>query len=203
MIIGIDIDDTLTTEHEFVINYGTMYCHKLRKYSLKKIDTASITEMFDWPIDVAHEFYYKYAEEISKQPAVPFASEVIKKLKKEGHQIYIITARRHNDEWFPKHIAKRTELFTAEWLLKNEIPYDKIFFDARDKGKVCRENHVDIMIDDDPKNIEGMLGNTIVFIYDKDYNRRPEYSLMTRVYSWYDVYEKIKKIERKKTGREN
>ena len=203
MIIGVDIDDTLTSEHDFVIHYGTMYCNKLGKYNLKRIDTVNITEMFDWPLKIAHEFYYKYSEKISEQPAVPFASEVLKKLKKEGHQIYIITARKQNDEWFPKHISSRLELFTAEWLLKNEIPFDKIFFDAKDKGKVCRDNGVDIMIDDDPENIEGMIGNTSVFIYDKDYNRKPEYSLLTRVYSWYDAYKKIKLLESKRSGRIN
>lgn len=203
MIIGVDIDDTLTIEHSLVIDYGTMYCNKLGKYHLKTIYSPEIVEMFDWPLKVAHEFYYKYAETFAEYPAVPFASEVLNKLKQEGHQIYIITARKHNDEWFPKHISKRTELYTAEWLLKNKIPFDKIFFDAKDKGKVCEENNVDIMIDDNPQNIEKAIGKTCVFIFDKDYNRRPEYNLMTRVVSWYDAYDKIHEFERKRSGIKN
>ena len=200
MIIGVDIDGTLTYEHEFLINYGAMYFHKLGKYGIKTIETSQAKDMFGCPLNVALKFYREYAETLAKFPAVPFAGEVLKKLKKEGHQIYIITARKHNDIWFPKHISSRMESFTAEWLLKNEIPFDKIFFNATNKGKVCRDNGVDILIDDDPIYIKSAMNSTNVFVYDRDYNRNPEFSKLTRVYAWYDAYEKIKKFERSQNG---
>ena len=37
MIIGIDIDDTLNNEYQFMIDYGTMYCNKLGKFRLENI----------------------------------------------------------------------------------------------------------------------------------------------------------------------
>lgn len=201
MIIGIDVDDTLNNEYSFMVDYGTMYCNKIGKFKLENIDTIDSTQMFKWGNKIAHEFWHKHMELFCSMPAVPFAGEVIKKLKSEGHQIYIITAREHNDEWFPKHIACNMERFTAEWLMKNGIPFDKIIFKANDKGKVCEENGVDIMIDDDPYNIDKLIGKTNVFVFDKPYNRKPEYSLVTRVYSWYDAYNKIKEFDAKRSGR--
>lgn len=201
MKIGIDIDDTLNNEYQFMIDFGSMWCAKLGKYKLEKIDTIHATEMFGWPQKVSYDFWHKNMDEFAKFPAVPFASEITKQLKKDGHQIYIITARKMNDEFFPKHIASEMKTFTANWLMKNEIAFDKIIFDAKDKGKICKENGIDLMIDDDPFNIDRLIGKTNVFLFDKPYNRKPEYSLLTRVYSWYDAYKKIKDFERKHSGR--
>lgn len=197
MIIGIDIDDTLNNEYQFMIDYGTMYCNKLGKFKLEKIDTIESHYMFNWGEKIAHQFWDEYMDEFCKLPAIPFSAEVIQKLKADGHQIYIITAREQNDSWFPKHISSDLENFTKKWLTDNGIPFDKIFFKAKDKGKICKENNVDIMIDDDPKNIDKLIGNTNVFVFDKPYNRRPEYSIVTRAYSWYDIYDKIKEFENK------
>lgn len=200
MIIGIDIDDTLNNEYQFMIDFGTMYCNKIGKYSLKNIDTIESHYMFEWGEKTAHQFWNTYMETFCKLPAIPFSGEVIKKLKSEGHKIYIITAREKNDPWFPKNMARDLENITIKWLLDNGINFDKIFFSCEDKGKVCKENNVDIMIDDDPRNIDKLIGNTNVFVFDKPYNRKPEYDIVTRVYSWYDAYEKIKKLNAKLKG---
>ena len=46
---------------------------------------------------------------ISIAAAKPFAKEVINKLKMEGNEIYIITARKNYDEWFPKNLQDKVE----------------------------------------------------------------------------------------------
>lgn len=200
MIIGIDIDDTLNNEYQFMIDYGTKYCYEKNIGELVKIDTIHSTEMFGWSEKTAHQFWHAHMELFNSFPAIPFAGEIISKLKKDGHKIYIITAREHGDEWFPKSIADNMETFTANWLLNNGIPFDKIFFAADDKGKVCKENGVDIMIDDDPYNLDKIIGKAEAFIFDKPYNRDAKYNIATRVYSWFDAYNKIKEFEAKNNG---
>ena len=72
--------------------------------------------------------------------AKPYAAERIKALRAAGHTVIIYTARNmgtsgHNVGKALKNIGK----ITFEWLEKNKIEYDEIFF-----GKP----NADIMIDD-------------------------------------------------------
>ncbi len=189
MKIGIDIDGVLNDMHRFVIEYGAKFCNELGKYKIEDSDAQWSTEVFLWSNEIAHEFWDKYGAELYlKSSAKKFASEVIKKLKANNNEIYIITARKNNDEWFPPELRANTEDVTIKWLKKNEIIYDKICFNSKDKAKVCRELGIDIMIEDDPKNIDMLIDTTNVFIFDTSYNRLDKYKNVTRVYSWYDVY---------------
>ena len=52
------------------------------------------------------------------------------------------------------------EGITIKWLKENKIYYDKIVFDVKDKGKYCKENHINIMIEDDPINLRKLIDNT-------------------------------------------
>ena len=68
-------------------------------------------------------------------------------------------------------------------------------FNVKNKGKCCKDNNIDIMIEDDPVNLRKLIGNTNVLIFDYPYNRSNEFSNLTRVYSWYDIYYKINCIK--------
>ena len=65
----------------------------------------------DW-----RNIYFNYLEKnkyrkdlVITLPAKKHSAEVIKKLKNEGNEIYIITARRNNDEWFSNSLKKEVE----------------------------------------------------------------------------------------------
>ena len=192
MKIGIDIDGVLNSQYNFCLDYGTKFCNELGKYKLENIDVIDTTDMFLWDDNIAHQFWNKYREElVLNLPAKIHSSEVIEKLKDEGYLIYIITARKNNDEWFPDHLKSKVETITKSWLKANKIYFDVIAFDVKDKGKYCKDHNIDIMIDDDPKNIRKLINNTEVLIFDYPYNRNIEFNNLTRVYSWYDIYFKI------------
>ena len=196
MRIGIDIDGVLNSQYNFCIDYGTKFCNELGKYKLENVNVIDTTNMFLWGEDIAHQFWDKYREElVVNLTAKKHASEIIKKLKDEGNLIYIITARKNNDEWFPDMLKEKVEEITKKWLKENNIYYDIIVFNVNDKGKYCKENNIDIMVEDDPINLKKILGNTNVIIYDYPYNRNKEFENLKRAYSWYDVYYKIKCIE--------
>ncbi len=42
----------------------------------------------------------------------------------------------------------------------NEIYYDEIYFNVTNKGEHCKRYDIDIMIEDEPKNINKLIGNT-------------------------------------------
>lgn len=85
------------------------------------------------------------------------AVEVIQRLQKEGHKIIIITARSsefHDDPY----------LLSENWLKKNNITYDKLIVNAREKGSICKEENIDIFIDDQLKNCLDVLKQEIKVI---------------------------------------
>lgn len=204
MRIGIDIDGVLNSQYNFCIDYGTKFCNELGKYRLENINAIDTTDMFLWEEGIAHQFWNTYREDlVVKSPPKKYASEVINKLKNDGNLIYIITARKNNDEWFPDFLKKDVEGITKKWLNKNKIYYDEIVFDVKDKGKYCKNNNIDIMIEDDPNNLRKLIGNTNVIIFDYPYNRNVEFTDLTRAYSWYDIYYKINYIKEEKNDISN
>ena len=64
---------------------------------------------------------------------------------KGGHKIIIITARC-------SEFHDNPYLQSKEWLEKNNIEYDKLIVNAIEKGTICKEENIDIFIDDQLNN---------------------------------------------------
>ena len=46
------------------------------------------------------------------------------------------------------------------------------------------------MIEDDPANLDRLIGNTNIIVFDYPYNRDYKFKDLTRAFSWYDIYYK-------------
>lgn len=115
----------------------------------------------------------------------PGAVEAIKKLREEGHEIYIITARDNEFHEDPYMLSKN-------WLDNNSIEYDKLIVNVREKAPLCKNEKIDIFIDDQLNNClevskEGI--KTIRFTTDTT-----GYENMVNINSWDRVYQYIKKM---------
>ena len=195
MRIGIDIDGVLTDFEKWQLDYGSKYFLKYNKNIVNPSGYDSDT-VFNVTNEMDSEFWKEYLYDYAvNEPARKFSGEVIDKLKEKGFEIYIITARRNGDEWFPDDLKNDVEKITKNWLKENKIYYDEIVFDVKDKGKYCKDNNINIMIEDDPINLRKLLSNTNILVFDYPYNRNKEFSNLTRVYSWYDTYYRIKCIK--------
>lgn len=191
MRIGIDIDGVLTDGGRFITEYGTKFCIE-NNYTYKiKQDEYDGAKALGISPEAEEKFWNKYlklyVQEVSPRA---FAAEIINKLKNEGYEIYLITAR---NEWglIGDDYGKMRE-YTAEWLKKNNIHYDKIVFTEGSKLPYAIGNYIDIMIEDSPKNIKEISTKIPVLCYHCDYNANINCKNVTRVYSWYDVYNRIK-----------
>lgn len=188
--IGVDIDGVLTNIQDFRLIYGSKFMSTKYHKGIQNHKACNIREMFDVDFKIEDEFwkeyFWKYSLEILPRP---FASEVIKKLHDEGHEIYIMTARACLDD---KNctVEKRKET-TIEWLLKNNIIYDKIIFTAEDKLDSCLEHHIDIMIDDSITNVNSVSTKIPVICFHTYFNENCKGENIIRCYTWYDIYEKI------------
>ena len=79
-----------------------------------------------------------------------------------------------------------------KWLEDNNIVYDKLIFTKGSKFPYCLENNIDIMIEDSPRNVQEISVKVPVLCFDNSYNKNIEGKNITRVYSWYDVLNKVK-----------
>lgn len=194
MRIGIDIDGVLTDIERFVADYGSKFCIE-NGLELKMIPGHyDESKSFNWTEEQDIKFWNEYlVYYATKYPTREFASDVINKLKEEGHEIYIVTARC---EWgLPPESYGKMKTFVAEWLKENNIYYDKIIYTEGSKVPYCVGNYVELMIEDCPDNVKDIATKLPVLCFDCKYNENLEGNNITRVYSWYDVYSKIKEMK--------
>lgn len=140
MIIGLDIDDVIFKTSE----------------ALKTIlDECEDEEILSHKLDIMRgdainskigQFLKDYGVPLMKK-AKPMenVTESIKKLREQSNKIILITAR--GNITFPG-----SEKVTIETLRENEIEYDAIIYNSKDKAEDCRKNNVNLFVDDSPKN---------------------------------------------------
>lgn len=189
MRIGIDIDGVLVDLVRFVADYGSKFCYENNiPYTVKK-DEYNEAEALGITNEQVEKFWNTYLTFYAKNyPARDFASEVITKLRKK-HEVYIITAR--NEEGLPKETYGTMQNMVKKWLIDNKIEYDKLIFTGENKLATCIENHIDMMIDDAPHNVKEISTKIPVLCFDNPYNESLEGNNIIRVYSWYDILNKI------------
>ena len=193
MRIGIDIDGVITDIERFIADYGTKYCVENNLPINIKAGEYDEYKTFNWTEELGIKFWNEYiVYYATKYPARDFASEVIQKLKEEGHEIYIVTAR--NDYGVPKEYIGKMKDFVSQWLKDNNIYYDKIIYTEGSKLPYCVGNYIELMIEDSPENVKDVSTKIPVLCFDCGYNRNLEGKNITRAYSWYDVFDKISKL---------
>lgn len=194
MKIGIDIDDTLTNIKEELDNAWDEYAKKLGKkinkneYDWKHDNNGkSMQKKYNLSYEELKYFLATTHEEITSK-ALPRnnVKEIIDKLKKDGHEIYIITAR---DSEFHKDPYK----LSKDWLEKNYIYYDKIIVNAREKAPVCQEEKIDVFIDDQLNNCMEVSKVGIKTI--RISSDEKTYENIVTLTNWNEIYNYIKEME--------
>lgn len=193
MIIGVDIDDTLTDIRDEVGAAALKYAQSLNKdidetkvVWDKNNNGSSFKERYNFNYDELLYFFGNIQENITKK-AKPREDvvDVIKKLREDGHKIYIITARDSEFHNNPYELSKT-------WLNKNNIEYDKLIVDARDKAKICREQNIEIFIDDKLSNCMQISNENIVTIRITNYTEQHQNIVNKK--NWKEIYEYIKQL---------
>ena len=196
MRIGIDIDGVLTDVERWQLDYGSKFYYERYQKEIVDFEGYDTNQIFNVDDKLDEEFWRKYFKEYSLNvEARKFASEVIDKLKQDGHQIYIITARGS----FLSHSAdvmsiEENQQIVLNWLKNHHINYDKIIFSPEDKLDICKENNIDLMIEDKVDNINKISKIIPVICFHAGYNKVCKNSNIIRCYSWYDIYSKINKL---------
>lgn len=189
--MNIDIDGVLMDDDTYRIDTMTKYCYE---NNLGNLDNPYKYESkCNWSEEIKEDYRQKYYfEYVKNMPAKKFAAEVIEKLHNEGNKIVIITGRYKTQE--DSEIGQRMRDYTVQWLKNNNIIYDEICYAHCPKTKEIQEKNIDLMIDDSPEILKEIIKYTKVLCFDNRYNMNLQYDNMIRVYSWYDIYIKIKEL---------
>lgn len=200
MNIGIDIDGVLTDIEQWQLDYGSKFYYENYNKEILNNEGYETTDIFGVDSKLDDAFWSKYFKDYSINVDVrKFASEVINKLKDDGHKIFIITARGS----FLSHSAevmsiKENRKIVLKWLKQNQINYDEIIFSPEDKLNICLDNNIDIMIEDKVDNINKISTKIPVICFHAGYNKKCNGNNIIRCYSWYDIYSKINKMTNNK-----
>lgn len=188
--IGIDLDDTISNSNEIFLKYAIIY-NKEKNLNFRIDENQwDLSKAFGWNDNNYKEFREKYLKMLLNEAKTKKnAEKVIRKLKNEGHEIIIITARHEEELGNPYD-------FTKEWLETNNICFDKLIVNSQKKEVDCLENNVKVFIDDSFNNCINVYKklHIPVFLFDSTYNKHNSYSDIERIYSWDEVYSKIKNI---------
>lgn len=193
MVIGIDIDDTIAKTSEAIDLYAKEYTENIlkRDFTLNMVDIYDpmwAKHVYSWSIEEDNRFWNLYYEKITKNiKPKEDAIEIINKLYK-NNKIIIISAR-----WDRKSgiINKITE----EWLKNYNIYYDSLYMNHQDKRNIAKDNKIDLLIDDSIKTcIEIESIGIKTFLMNSRINEHIDAGKITRVNSWFEIYEKIEKI---------
>lgn len=186
MKIGIDIDGVImNSENVFRVKaelYDLLELHKQGQVN----NLAWAQERYDWTGEQVKEFQDKYLLEASQEASLMAgAKEVIQLLQNQGHELIIITARGGYIEEM-RHVIE--DKFQEEGLT-----FAKYYWKTIDKLQICKQENIDIMIDDRADICEEVAKAEIKTLYFRDVNREKieKTSYLQEVNTWGEVYRKI------------
>ena len=195
MRIGVDVDGVLTDLEKFQIEYGKKYFKKTDEEI--DITKTEIEDIFHVTKEEAKKFwtkyFYKYCVSEKMKPDVVAA---INKLNECGHKNIIITSRVNTTkEGFVGSLFRK--MLTSK-LKQSGVKYDEIYYcpgvdAASEKLQICKEQKIDLMIEDTLENAEKISEVCPVLLSNNSSNQtKQQNDRITRFSNGDELIEKIK-----------
>lgn len=193
MIIGIDIDDTISKTFEYSYPLSKEFTkNKFNRDSLNIEDLVVrnhwyLSAINNWNTEESNMFWDEnYLKIVQNVEPKTDAKEIIKQLKNDGHKIVLVTARISYDSFDVYEETKK-------WLEVEDICYDSLIIDANEKDVIAKNEKIDLFIDDSFENCLAISKIGIkTFLMDSEINKGLVDENVPRVFSWNEIYEKIK-----------
>ena len=183
MKIGIDIDDTIANSWDtFIPAYSKIFDISVDKLKESKPYYQAIQNK------ISLDEYFKKMSKIHDDltldiPLKENVKETIDKLYELGHKVVFITARgkSHSDAYD----------ITKKYLDNHQIKYEKLIVEASEKDKICKEEQINLFIDDSIKHCRSVaLKGIEVLLFETNYNKNDKQ--FKHVKNWDEVYFYIK-----------
>lgn len=190
--IGLDIDDVIIDFNKgflefYNAKYGTSYAPSDRKeyyyHPMFGVTQEDMQKEYD-------EYTFSHFH-ISTTP-VGGVKDALQKLK--GNQFFLISARpekkrKVTEEWFEHHLGDLIEIHAIHLTGQHRNSVTEV----KKKGAIAQELGIDIFVEDAITNAYDVASYGVpVLLFDTPWNQTDSLPpLITRVYSWNEVVEKI------------
>jgi len=198
VIIGIDIDNTITHTTEMIIHYAKIYGQEQGLNTVPDLSYYYLEDALGWKTEDVDDFFDKYLGRIYyEMKPKDQAVEVLSELKKQ-HELILITSRNSK---FPQ-----VEEVTLNWLDRNNIAYDRLILNATSnmhffsKLAICQEHLVDVMIEDHYELVSEISPFLPVLMFEYPYNRHLQSDNIIPVKHWNEVKKWIDNFQSKKVS---
>lgn len=156
-------------------------------------DAWSVIPRYNWTKKDLFEFHEQYNAACTFQAKwMEGVQDAIAKLKADGHELFLITARSNDQICFEgKSIPEQDRV--EEMLKAMDITFDRYFWGVGDKVSACKEHQVDMMIDDRPNHCEALSQAgifTLKFLCKLNW-MMPENAYLKNVSSWQEILKQI------------
>ena len=191
MKIGIDIDGVILDSERWFKFYSDYIAYFTFKKKKLRNDTLMIEKNYDLTQEQVDKFYDTYFDPVTKDcDFIPGAVDIIKLLKAEGHELYVITMRGFYNENEIKFAKHRLDEIGVE--------FSGIEWNCPDKSIACHKFGIDFMIEDNPMHIQKIIGGKTKCIQFFAENIKPIRSkYIYYADNWMDAYKIIKDYESK------
>ena len=190
MRIGIDLDGVVIDSETTFRTYEEIFdIDTVKGNNLINREEPKFQARYNWTEEQKQEFIEKYFLTVSKESNLMSGFiGVYNLLKKQGHEFVVITARGG--------FVKEMKDDAIRLLEENNIIFDKYYWKIDDKLEVCKNENIDIMIDDDWRIIKKLADNNIKTLYFRDTNlvKLEENKYIKEVNNWGDIYRIIKEL---------
>lgn len=187
MKIGLDVDGViLNSENEIRIKAELYDLLELKGKGVSHPNGFLECDRYDWSkekLDTFREKYFIYASNDSYP--MPGAKQVLEMLKRDKHELIIITARGLS--------IKDMKEAAEEKFKEYNLNFDKYYWKVENKLDICKKENIDVMIDDKASICKLTSDNKIKTLYFRDVNREKleENVYLKEVNNWGEIYRYI------------
>ena len=193
MRIGLDLDGCVIDSEKTFRVYGEIYGVDVINKKIAHPEEGKHFKRYDLTDEEDKYFLYNYILNAAKESnLMPGFLPVYKRLKEQGHEFIVITARGG--------LLPEMKDNALEVLRNNNIDVDGFYYNVHDKLEICKQENIDVMIDDDYHIIEKISASKIKTLYFRDTNLKKleENEYIREVNNWGDVYRYFHEVEKNK-----
>ena len=191
MNIGIDLDGVVFDTETYFRAYADLYDLENNGGGLIDKSQGKVQNRFAWSKELMDNYLYNYIEPIEEEaPLMPLVKIVLKRLKELGHKLIVISSRGIID---PNGMKIANRRFKEEGLV-----FDKILSGQESKLQFCKNENIDVMIDDLYEHIDYLSNNGIKCFYFRSKGMKiVDRNNVIEVDNWAQILKEIIKMNQK------
>lgn len=194
--VWIDIDDTIAETWPVMVGFGMNYCKENGLDSRPDFNVESCEDDLYFA-DILHlrdeqlaDFFAEnYPNYLTRIDPAHGAREFLLKLKERGYKVNLISSRRDYDG--------QVEQMTRAWLAENDIPYDTLVVNIKDKASYLVDEK-GIFIDDSYGHCDAVNRKTSLYVIQRRTPFSKEATDVLQGCVWPQIFTHILAMERNK-----